>query len=275
MNNPRQTLGVLIRFSNSASTLPGVLLALKQQTLQPDVVLAVDSGSHDDSRALIHAAGGIIIDWPAKYEHSRVLNFGLSQLDTDLVLILSSHTVLEAPDTLERMVSAMEDPETACVSGKWDADSYYSDSIDWPELRTKGLKFGSIYSNSMGMIRRSLWQQLPFDEALATSEDYAWCIAQLKRGHRCRRLSFPFAYKRSGHVREAEFAHVTFHFARLHGLHVAWLGPVGSIKYCLWSLVNPGDTTGKNDWRPAAIRLRAWISQWLFPGHRPWAISRP
>lgn len=218
------TVGVLIRFSNSAATLPDVLAALQRQTLRPDVILGVDSGSVDGSGALIEAAGGKVIRWPHRYEHSKVLNFGLAALQTDLVLVLSSHTVLDDPETLERMALAMQDPLTACVSLKWDADPYYSDTIDWRELSTKGLKFGSIYSNSMGMIRRSLWERQPFDESLDSSEDYAWAIQQLKTGHICRRLALPFRYRRSGHKRDFEFAQIVFRLARDHHLKVTWLG---------------------------------------------------
>ena len=114
----RPSVGVLIRFSNSAETLPEVLAALRRQTLWPDAILGVDSGSQDLSCQLIEAAGGTIVRWPYAYEHSKVLNFGLKHLDTDLVLILSSHTVLEDANTLARMVEAMRDPLTACVSLK-------------------------------------------------------------------------------------------------------------------------------------------------------------
>ncbi len=218
------TLGILIRFANSAATLPDVLAALQAQTLQPDVILGVDSGSSDGSDKLIRNAGGQVIQWSHRYEHSKVLNFGVKHLQTDLVLVLSSHTVLEDPETLSRMVEAMRDPHTACVSLKWDADPFYSDAIDWRELSTKGLKFGSIYSNSMGMFRRSLWVRHPFDESLDTSEDYAWAIHQLDLGHICRRLALPFRYRRSGHNRDFEFAHIVFWFARKHRLKVTWLG---------------------------------------------------
>jgi glycosyltransferase involved in cell wall biosynthesis len=218
------TVGVLIRFKNSAETLPEVLAALQAQSRLPDVILGVDSGSHDDSANLIRRAGGQVIHWSEPYQHSKVLNFGASHLQTDLVLVLSSHTVLEDKDTLARMVDALNDPQTACVSLKWDSDPFYSDTIDWQELQTKGLKFGSIYSNSMGMFRRRLWERQPFHESLDTSEDYAWAIDQLQRGDRCRRLALPFRYRRSGHNRDYEFAHIVFRFARQHRLPVAWLG---------------------------------------------------
>lgn len=229
------TLGVLIRFANSADTLPQVLAALKRQSLPADLILGVSSHCTDSSRKLMLEAGAQVIEWKERYEHSRVLNFGLHHLETDLVLVLSSHTVLESPETLARMVEAMRDPRTACVSLKWDSDPFYSDAIDWHELSRKGLKFGSIYSNSMGMIRRSLWDSHPFDEGLPTAEDYAWAIDQLKAGHLCRRLSLPFGYQRSGTNRDREFAEIVFKFAKQHRLPVAWIGVMGAIKELLSS----------------------------------------
>lgn len=58
---------------------------------------------------------------------------------------------LEDDDAIERMVGALDDPRGACVSAKWDDDPFHSDAVTWDELKAKGLKFGSIYSNSMGM----------------------------------------------------------------------------------------------------------------------------
>jgi glycosyltransferase involved in cell wall biosynthesis len=233
--HPPLSLGILIRFANSESTLPKVLAALQRQCHQPQRILGVASHSTDRSKALLQEAGADCIDWEERYEHSRVLNFGLRHIDTDLVLVLSSHTVLESADTLAQMVAAMEDPRTACVSLKWDEDPFYSDTIDWNELRRKGLKFGSIYSNSMGMIRRSLWHDHAFDETLPTAEDYGWAIDQLKNGHLCRRLSLPFGYQRSGTSREGDFADVVFHFAKRHDLPVAWIGVRAGIQELLSS----------------------------------------
>ena len=228
-NDKTPTVGVLIRFASSQDTLPPVLEALKQQSLKPGVILGVGSQSCDGSGALIEAAGGQVIGWPGAYEHSKVLNYGLRHLATDLVLILSSHTILESPDTLARMVSAMQDPRTACVSGKWDGDGYYTDRIDWQELRAKGLKLGSIYSNSMGMIRRSFWMEEPFDEGAKTAEDYAWAVSQVKRGYVCQRMDFPFSYRRSGVSRDLQFTEVAFKLARQHRLPVVWLGVLRSL----------------------------------------------
>ena len=230
MKPEAKSIGVLIRFSNSETTLPAVLAALKRQTLQPHRLLGVASASTDGSTGVMLAAGAEIVQWTERYDHSRVLNFGLRHLDTDLVLVLSSHTVLESDDAIERMAACFEDRATACASAKWDDDSYYTDAVTWDELRSKGLRFGSIYSNSMGMIRRCLWEAIPFDESLATSEDYAWSIEQLKRGYICHRLDFRFSHQRGGNNRDREFADIVFTLARAHGLRVAWLGVKGAVK---------------------------------------------
>ncbi len=252
----RPTIGVLIRFKNSAATLPRVLERLKSQTIQPLFILGVDTGSTDNSADLITQACGRVIAWSQPYHHARVLNYGLKQLHTDLVLVLSSHTTLDDDDAVERMLAAFENPLVACVSAKWDDDPFYSDAITWDELRAKGLKFGSIYSNSMGMLRRKAWTAVPFDESLITAEDYAWAIEQVRRGHICKRLSLHFGYERSGHDRTFEFAQLVFQFSRRYKLRVTWLGVQGSIQQLLKTLFNR-----RPDMPSPALhyeRLKAW-----------------
>lgn len=256
MNHPTPTLGVLIRFANSAATLPGVLAALRRQTRQPDVIIGIASHSTDGSRSLMQSAGATVHEWHEAYDHSRVLNFGMRYLQTDLVLVLSSHTVLESADALEQMIACFADHRVACVSAKWDDDPFYSSAISWGELQAKGLRFGSIYSNSMGMIRRTAWLESPFDEEVKTAEDYAWALEQLRRGHLCRRLTIPFSYQRNGYVRDAEFAGITFTLAKKHGLRVTWLGVRGTLRLLAKSALG---SRHRSDLRPALQRLAAWF----------------
>ncbi|WP_395745880.1 glycosyltransferase family 2 protein [Prosthecobacter sp.] len=254
----RPTIGVLIRFKNSAATLPHVLQRLQAQTIRPLFILGVDTGSTDDSARLISKTGGRVIAWNGPYHHARVLNHGLRHLHTDLVLVLSSHTTLEDDDAVERMLGAFTDPRVACVSARWDDDPFYSDAITWDELWAKGLKFGSIYSNSMGMLRRKAWTTAPFDESLVTAEDYAWAIEQLKRGGICKRLHLRFGYERSGHDRTFEFAQLVFQFARRYKLRVAWLGALRSMQQMLTAVF-----MCRPDSAPPALhydRLKAWAA---------------
>ncbi len=262
----RPTLGVVIRFRNSAATLPGVLEALRRQTVQPDLILGVDHQSTDQSAELLRASGARIIEWTLPYHHARVLNFALGHCPAELVLVLSSHTVLRAADAIERFVAALADPRTACVSAKWDGDPFYSDAIDWPELQRKGLKIGSIYSNSMGLLRRALWDQVPFDESLVTMEDGAWALEQVRRGHLCRRLDVAFDYQRSGRGRDYVFAVTTFHLASRHGLAVAWLGVRATLGRLVSAALNRAarqTLREAGDLHRLRVRLLAW-ALWRF-----------
>lgn len=245
-------LGVLIRFKNSAATLPAVLAALRAQTVAPDFILGVDTGSTDESPTLIREAGGQIVAWSHTYHHAKVLNFGLAHCPAERVLVLSSHTVLESPDTLAKLNAALDDPKTACASGKWDDDAYYSDAITWEELQSKGLKLGSIYSNSFGLLRRARWEEVAFDESYPTMEDYAWALAQVRRGQVCRRVKFDFSYQRTPSAREFEFTACAFRLANQHGLEVRWLGR----KACLMAMLRALDPRAAKEMRATWPALR-------------------
>lgn len=258
MEAPKQnpSVGILIRFSDSEETLPAVLAAISSQTHQPDQILGVANHSTDNSLRLLADAGARVIEWDAPYHHASVLNYGFGHLKTDLVLVLSSHTVLQSETVIEDLVECFSDERVACASAKWDNDPFYSNRVSWDELKTKGLRFGSIYSNSMGMIRRSCWVETSFDESIVTSEDYAWAIERLKRGEICCRTSFPFKHLREGKPRHHEFAKIVFRLARRHQLRVTWLGPRESIRQLLqgWLERKPS-----HEWKPITDRLFAWI----------------
>jgi glycosyltransferase involved in cell wall biosynthesis len=232
----------LIRYKNSAKTLPEVLNALQRQSLRPKKILAVDTGSTDGSTRILQESGAQILQWHDTYHHSRVLNFGLSACQTDLVLCLSSHTVMNENDTVERLAKQFENPHVCASSIKWDEDPYYSDCINWKELQEKGIKFGSIYSNSLGLIRRKVWQDYTFDESINGMEDYDWAIRQLKAGHCVARLKAPIHYQRNAHNRDMRETARTFFLADRYGLAVRWLGVSGSIRLIVCSF--PGRLIG-------------------------------
>lgn len=235
----------LIRYKNSAKTLPEVLSALKKQSLQPDRIIGVDTGSSDESGRLLEQAGAKIIKWNEPYHHSKVLNFGVSHCETPLVLCLSSHTVLLQNDGLARLAEPMQNELICASSVKWDKDPFYTDEIDWQELQKKGMKFGSIYSNSAGIFRKALWKDYPFDETINGMEDYDWALQQIRSGFRVARVEAPISYQRNAHNRDMRETARTCHLSHRYGLKVCWLGVVGAIKGLLRNL--PGRLAGNKE----------------------------
>ncbi len=104
----------------------------------------------------------------------------------------------------------------------------------------------------MGLIRRSRWESLPFDEKIPTAEDYAWSVGQLARGHRCARINTVFSYQRSGTSRDEAFARAVFSVGYQHQLPVRWLGAKASLRQLL--------TTSPRKVDPAVgPRLKGWL----------------
>ena len=259
------TVGCVIRFNKHASTLPLVIASLKRQTVQPDFILGVDNNCQDESAEILRDAGAEIVRWTRPYSHAAVLNFGLSHCPTDYILVLSAHTVLEDDNVIEKMVEALQDPNVACASAKWEVnDHFYTDDITWNELKEKGLRLGSIYSNSMGMLRRSFWLETPFDEAIPTMEDYCWTIGQLQKGRICRLLNFRFRYLRSGPARSYELTHAIFCIAALYNMRVVWCGPKQTLKVCLTRAIDyyglRKDPQGKAQLIDQLEKFRAWLA---------------
>jgi hypothetical protein len=153
-----------------------------------------------------------------------VLNFAIDKVTTEFVLVLSSHTVLTDPEAIATMQGALEDDRVAAVSAVWDDDPFYGQRIDWESLNWHGIKFGSIYTNSIGMIRHAAWQDLPFDECFNGSEDFAWALERCRRGDVIVRLPLIFDYRRKGPAPLIHNSASVKRFARLYKLPLNWLG---------------------------------------------------
>jgi glycosyltransferase involved in cell wall biosynthesis len=216
------TLGVVIRFKNSSETLPAVLESLLRQRAQPDVIIGIDTGSTDASAQLLRDIGAQVVRWTNRYEHSAVLNSGIAVCPTDVVMALSSHSVLQGSDETQGLLAAFDDPQTACASVR---HPRFGQSVGWDDLAKHGLTDAAIYSNSAGAIRRSLWASVPFNESAPVCEDHEWAVGRLKQGYRCRLLPFSIDYRRPG-PEKRWLAHwrMTFALARFYRLPVAWPG---------------------------------------------------
>jgi glycosyltransferase involved in cell wall biosynthesis len=227
------SISALVRFRDDAETLPRVLAALRAQQRAPDELIGVDTGSRDGSAALVRDAGGRVVAWPHSYEPAAVLNAGLAACKGDLVLICSSHTVLQDPDTVADLRACFDDPAVVAASLAWDDKPDPGARIDAVALRRAGLRFGSYYSNSAGMLRRSAWERRPFATGWPhAAEDYRWVVEEILGGAVVHRLRRPFGWLRGNKPwREAyRVACLVFSVASRHDLPLHWKGVRGSLR---------------------------------------------
>lgn len=194
---------------DGARWLPAVIGGLDAQTVTPDRVLVVDTGSTDDSLIRLQAAGHEIITAPATTTYPQAVALALASLpptDPDEWIWLLHDDSNPDPECLQHLTSAAREagPEYAAIGPK---------IREWPSLR-RLLEVGvtitgtgqrethllpgefdqgqhdnihpSLAGNTAGLlIRRSALDDLPMDPNLPifyTDVDLGWRMAKAGLG---------------------------------------------------------------------------------------------
>jgi len=185
-------VSVLIRARNEEKLLGHTLNALERQSLQDFEIILVDSGSTDRTLEIAQEFQRVrIIEIPPHtFTFGYALNVGTQDARGDIIVNLSAHAVPTGTDFLEAYLPHFTDPSIAGVYGR---------QVTLPEHR--GLRatllsagFGPdtkpdtlvpyYFSNVNGAVRKSCWEECPFDQTMTGSEDWAWAKAMLERGYR-------------------------------------------------------------------------------------------
>lgn len=108
---------VIVPAFNEASTIAATLLSLQQQTVAPAAIIVVDDCSVDGTGEIATRLGATVVRPPANTgSKAGAQTFGLQFVSTDLVVAIDADTTL-APDALERLLPAFEDPAVAAACG--------------------------------------------------------------------------------------------------------------------------------------------------------------
>ena len=273
----RVRVTALVRYSNHATPLAALLESLRQQTRQPDVLLGINNQSTDGSTELMLKAGGRLVDWTSAYQPARVLNFGMSHCETELVFMVSAHVRLVSADALARLVAAVCEPGVACASNYFQLGAL-GETIRWRDLEEHGIPYSSIHSNACGILRRSCWAGRRFNEGAGVLDDYEWAVAQLRRGHACRRVGFEFLYHRPGPIRYFLFTRHVRALAHCQGLRfteASWLWAAGKVGAGIYHAIacpsrwkfaydvshqGASVIAGRLTWWPLVRRIRAGVT---------------
>ncbi len=193
---------LVIRAYNEARHLPRLLEGVRQQTLHDIELILVDSGSTDATVQIAEAYGAKIVHIPPQeFTFGRSLNLGIAACTRERVVIASAHVYPVYPDWLERLLEPFNDPATGLAYGKQrgtESSKFSEHEIfaRWFPEQSNPHQEHPFCNNANAAIRRSLWQEHPYDETLTGLEDLAWARWMLSRGHR-------LAY-----VAEAEIIHL-------------------------------------------------------------------
>ena len=201
---------IVIRAYNEEKHIGRLLEGIGRQTIRDVELILVDSGSTDETVHVAESFDARVVRIPsAEFTFGRSLNFGVQAATRELIVIASAHIYPVYPDWLESLLRPFEDEEVALTYGKQRGPSsakYSEQQIyhHWYPDVSKPRQETVFCNNANAAIRKSLWQQNPYDETLTGLEDLAWANWVREQG-------YDIAY-----VAEAEIIHV--HNETPHGV---------------------------------------------------------
>jgi rhamnosyltransferase len=193
-------LSVVIRARNEAQYLRQVLKALESQqcNFQWEIIV-VDNESDDETVELCKAYKARIISIRRdEFTYGRALNLGISNARGKLVLLCSAHSVPIGSHFFESAVTPFTDPRIAAVRcivssnyqqlGEWYTarDIQYSSYEDQKHIEAMTDWTSDYPSATCCVIRRSVWEMIPYDEHVEAVEDKLWASKVLSEGFKIR-----------------------------------------------------------------------------------------
>ena len=179
---------MVIRCFNEERLIGRLLDGIAAQTAPPDQIVIVDSGSTDRTLDIArrHPVEVHPID-PAEFSFGRSLNRGIAATTGELVVMASAHTYPVYDTWLEHLTRPFEDPTIALAYGRQvgGPTTPYSESqilATWFPATSHARQGHPFANNANAAIRRSEWEQVPYDEELTGLEDLAWAAAAQARG---------------------------------------------------------------------------------------------
>lgn len=182
---------IVIRAYNEERHLPALFDGLERQAYRDFETIVVDSGSFDHTREIARrGAHRVVTIKPEDFTFGHSLNVGIQAGQGRFIVIVSAHTAPTGPDWLEKLVAPLADSQTAMVYGRQmgPPGSKFGERMDFERTfgaRPKVLVPPEFFANNANSaVRRGLWEQHPFDEALPGLEDIEWAKYWMERGHR-------------------------------------------------------------------------------------------
>lgn len=184
------SVSVVIRAFNEGQHLGRLISGLNQQTVQPDEIIVVDSGSTDDTVKIALDSGCRVVNIPKEeFSFGRSLNYGCDTATGDILLIVSAHVYPIHDTYLEHIIRPFEDGVTDVSYGRQIGDhrTKFSESrimLQWfPEesIWDQGHPFSN---NANAAVRRSTWASHRYNEELTGLEDLEFANRVIAGGGR-------------------------------------------------------------------------------------------
>ena len=198
---------VVIPTFNAGPDIVRLLDVLRaQQPQAPDEIVAIDSGSGDETCQRVRDAGGRVIEWGAPFNHGLTRDAGIAAAAGEIVLLTVQDAVPASTDWLARVAAHFADPAVAGVTTRQIPPpdrplklAHQSEPgaasvagaaqrislADHPGYagytsaqRLELYRFDDVCS----ALRKSVWEHIRYGDC-RYAEDYQWARRALEAGH--------------------------------------------------------------------------------------------
>lgn len=192
-------ISILLLTLNGGDRLREALTAIRaQEDTGPYEILAIDSGSTDQTLSTLHAfADRIHTIPPSEFGHGRTRNLAAHMARGEWLIFLSQDAVPAGPRWLATLTRDLNDSGVAAVFGRQVPPpdvgpietfflnfTYPPHPFEQSRLRQVQGGIGRIFfSNVNAAIRKSVLLEHPFPDDVIMSEDQAFGRAALEAGH--------------------------------------------------------------------------------------------
>ncbi|NQT47290.1 MAG: glycosyltransferase [Candidatus Omnitrophica bacterium] len=181
-------VSLIVRSKNEERWISSCLQSVFNQSYRDFEVIVVDNNSTDGTIAKAKKFDTKILTIDS-YLPGKALNLGIKASNGDFLVSLSAHCIPKGKDWLVNLLQNFDDPDVAGVYGRQEPMNQTTDL----DKRDLWIIFGldkrvqvkdSFFHNANSMIRRSLWEKIPFDENVTNIEDRIWAKEIIKSGYK-------------------------------------------------------------------------------------------
>lgn len=171
---------IVIRCYNEEQHIEKLLKGIMEQDY-PDVeIIVVDSGSTDATLDIVSDYPVKIVSLkPSEFTFGYSLNLGCKEATGEYIAIVSAHVYPLYQDWLSNLLKPFKDPAVALTYGRQQGNEMtkYSEHqvfTKWfPSISYENQPY-PFCNNANAAVRRSVWQNIPYDETLTGLEDLQW-----------------------------------------------------------------------------------------------------